>query len=167
MCCPTRLTHSCLLISDRCPSQAIKLFTSLKVIPTDPHQIHKALPKQNRLPKKQVRVVIWLHFISIPLHVWVNISSFLCNFLATEIAPVISVWLERFWCETGLQSCCQEMRELRERDLDSHLIFTLAHKLSHAQPWTQWCENEGLPKTVSSQAWTETPHKKLNVRPPD
>lgn len=49
----------------------------------------------NQLPK-QVRIVR-LHFISIPLHVWVNISS-LCNFLATEIASVISVWLERFWC---------------------------------------------------------------------
>lgn len=40
---------------------------------------------------------------------------------------------------------------------------TLSHKLSNAQPWMQWCENEALPETVPSQPWPETQHKKLNV----
>lgn len=96
--CPARFTLSCLPISDHCPSQAIRLFTPLKVVLPDPSEIHKALNRTGcqQLPK-QVRGVIWLHFISIPFHVWVNISS-LCNFLSTEIASVISVWLESFWC---------------------------------------------------------------------
>ncbi len=42
---------------------------------------------------------------------------------------------------------------------------TLSHKLSHAQPWTQWCENEALPSLVPYQAWPETQHKKLKVSP--
>lgn len=97
--CPTRFTLSCL------PFQSTVLHRPLDYslhwrshcqIPVRSIKPYLNRTGCNQLPK-QVRGVIRLHCISIPLHVWVNISS-LCNFLATEIASVISVWLERFWC---------------------------------------------------------------------
>ncbi len=106
---------------------------------------------------KQVWGVIWLHFISIPFHVWVNISSFLCNFPATEIASVISVWLERFWCVSW--DCpaerCQVSRGRLERSgfpFDFHIGAHSPNKLSHAQPWTRkW--SAAVSGTLPGLAW--------------
>ncbi len=87
---------------------------------------------------KDVWGVIWLHFISILFHVWVNISFFLCNFPATEIASVISVWLEHFWCVSW--ECPAERCQGSGGRLGGVWIpiwfshwRTLSHKLSHAQ----------------------------------